>query len=111
MKSVPDFQARLGLTLSASLLAMAACAANADDSLLTYTFGNGATVTTYGQINEAWLKLRRQPVFNDDNHFLCTAAVAMRQVLVDHARARLTAKRGDDLTDPLLRSYLQYRGG
>ncbi|MCA8879718.1 MAG: porin [Rhodobacteraceae bacterium] len=55
MKSVPDFQARLGLTLSASLLAMAACAANADDSLLTYTFGNGATVTTYGQINEAWL--------------------------------------------------------
>ena len=64
--------------------------------------GAGETLRTTALINEAWLKLRRQPVFNDDNHFLCTAAVAMRQVLVDHARARLTAKRGDDLTDPLL---------
>ncbi|MBU6414241.1 MAG: RNA polymerase subunit sigma-24 [Planctomycetes bacterium] len=32
--------------------------------------------------------------FNNRNHVLAAAALAMRRVLVDHARARLTSKRG-----------------
>lgn len=32
--------------------------------------------------------------FNGRNHVLAAAALAMRRVLVDHARARLTSKRG-----------------
>jgi len=32
--------------------------------------------------------------WNDDAHFLCAAALAMRHVLVNHAHARIAAKRG-----------------
>ena len=38
----------------------------------------------------------------DDDHFLHSAALAMRHVLVDHARARLAAKRGAGKIDALL---------
>ena len=37
----------------------------------------------------------------DDEHFLRAAALAMRHVLVDHARARMTAKRGSGKIDAL----------
>lgn len=47
-------------------------------------------------LHEAYLKLsdaadRR---FSDRTHFMAVASRAMRQVLIDHARARSTAKRG-----------------
>lgn len=47
-------------------------------------------------VHEAYLKLidRSGAGYNDRNHFLSVAARAMRQVLIDHARARATAKRG-----------------
>ncbi|MEM1081532.1 MAG: ECF-type sigma factor [Pseudomonadota bacterium] len=48
-------------------------------------------------VNEVWLKLsdlRMSP--NDRTHFLALAAMAMRQVLIDHARKRARAKRGKD---------------
>lgn len=47
-------------------------------------------------VHEAFLKLSRQSKLevNDRTHFLAIAAGAMRQVLVDHARAHLAAKRG-----------------
>ncbi|MEP4164233.1 ECF-type sigma factor [Maricaulis sp.] len=64
--------------------------------------GAGETLRTTALLNEAWLKLRRQDIFIDDNHFLSAAAVAMRHVLVDHARSRLAAKRGAGQIDPLL---------
>ena len=38
------------------------------------------------------------PAFNDKSHFLRTAALVMRQVLVNYARASLAAKRGGDAT-------------
>ena len=44
-------------------------------------------------VHEVFLKLRDRPGFQDEQHFLATAARAMRQILVDHARARLAAKR------------------
>ena len=53
------------------------------------------TLTPTALVNEAYLKLFREGCgWNDQNHFLSSAATAMRHVLVDHARHRDTAKRG-----------------
>ncbi|MBO9662572.1 ECF-type sigma factor [Dokdonella sp.] len=52
------------------------------------------TLGTTALVHEAYLKLARQGVFEDRAHFLNTAALAMRQVLVSHARSRLRDKRG-----------------
>ncbi len=45
-------------------------------------------------VNEACLKLLGQGKWKSESHFLAVASVAMRQVLVDHARRRASAKRG-----------------
>ncbi len=47
-------------------------------------------------LNEAWLRLAGSPdaQYVDRTHFLRVAARAMRHVLVDHARAKRSAKRG-----------------
>lgn len=47
-------------------------------------------------VHEAFLKLVDLPrlQWQDRAHFLAVASRLMRQVLIDHARARLTAKRG-----------------
>jgi RNA polymerase sigma factor (TIGR02999 family) len=46
-------------------------------------------------VHEAYLKLSASShAYNDRHHFLCVAASAMRQILVDHARSRHSAKRG-----------------
>ena len=47
-------------------------------------------------VNEAYVKLfeHAQPEFSNRAHFLAVMARAMRQVLVDHARALGAAKRG-----------------
>jgi RNA polymerase sigma factor (TIGR02999 family) len=49
-------------------------------------------------VNEAYLKLAdlNRLRWQDRSHFFGVAARIMRQVLVDHARARLTEKRGRD---------------
>lgn len=55
-----------------------------------------ATINTTGLVHETYLKLV-QPAnlrLNDRGHFFATAARAMRQVVVDHARRRLAEKRG-----------------
>jgi RNA polymerase sigma factor (TIGR02999 family) len=56
--------------------------------------GGGATLQTTALVHEAYFKLRGARGWNDDAHFLCAAALAMRHVLVNHAAARVTAKRG-----------------
>lgn len=55
-----------------------------------------ATLATTGLVHEAYLKLvdQSRAQWNDRAHFLALAAVAMRHILTDRARARLTAKRG-----------------
>lgn len=63
--------------------------------------GAGHTLQTTALVSETWLKLRRKENFLDDQHFLRAAAIAMRSVLIDHARARLAAKRGSGKIDPL----------
>jgi RNA polymerase sigma-70 factor, ECF subfamily len=47
-------------------------------------------------INEAYLKLANaeNATFQDRCHFFAVASKAMRQILVNHAKSRLSAKRG-----------------
>lgn len=52
------------------------------------------TLQTTALIHEAYLKLYQSGAWNSREHFMNAAAVAMRQALIDHARARLSAKRG-----------------
>jgi len=58
--------------------------------------GPGHTLQTTALINEAYLRLanQQQPNFANRSHFLGVAATAMRQILVDHAKAALRQKRG-----------------
>lgn len=56
--------------------------------------GKPLTFDPTALVHEAWIKLAGHPGFADRLHFLRAAALAMRQVLVDQARARLTARRG-----------------
>jgi RNA polymerase sigma factor (TIGR02999 family) len=54
----------------------------------------GATLQATALVHEAYLKLLHVARFNDRQHFLRAAALAMRHILINHARERLAAKRG-----------------
>ena len=54
----------------------------------------GDTLNTTALVHEAYLKLGPDAAPADRAHFFALAARAMRFILVDHARARHTAKRG-----------------
>lgn len=58
-----------------------------------FRVGAGATLCTTALISEAWLKLQRASKWQNERHFLATAALAMRQVLVSDAEMRHAAKR------------------
>jgi len=67
---------------------------------------NAATLQPTALVHEAYLRLveQRTPGWESRAHFYAVAAQLIRQVLVDHARRRLAAKRGAgavrvDLTD------------
>ncbi len=49
-------------------------------------------------VHEAWLRLagKELPPWEDRGHFFATAARAMRDILVEHARRKASAKRGGD---------------
>ena len=55
--------------------------------------GGGETLRTTALIHEAYLKMRRSDSVGASSrrHFLHTAALAMRQILIDHARSQLAA--------------------
>lgn len=55
-----------------------------------------STLDTTGLLHEAYLKLTQAQGASVQNraHFFAVAARAMRQIVIDHARARLTEKRG-----------------
>jgi RNA polymerase sigma factor (TIGR02999 family) len=55
----------------------------------------GGTLSTTGLVHEAYLKLVDQSrvAWRDRGHFFALASIAMRHVLVDRAKARLTQKR------------------
>lgn len=54
----------------------------------------GATMQTTALVHEAYLKLLGAVHFNDRQHFLRAAALAMRHVLLNHARSCMALKRG-----------------
>lgn len=56
----------------------------------------GDTLNTRALVNESYLKLfaGREPSFESRRHFYACAAQAMRQVVIDHARAKLADRRG-----------------
>jgi RNA polymerase sigma factor (TIGR02999 family) len=57
----------------------------------------GHTLQPTALVNEAYLRLAQQSpgkAWTDRTHFFAVAARVVRAVLVDHARARLAAKRG-----------------
>jgi RNA polymerase sigma factor (TIGR02999 family) len=55
----------------------------------------GQTLQPTALVHEAWIKLSRsdERLWNDRAHFFRTAALTMRQILVDRARAKAAAKR------------------
>lgn len=56
----------------------------------------GETLDTTGLVHEAYLRLvdPARATWQDRGHFLAVSAVAMRQILIDHARERSRLKRG-----------------
>ena len=57
----------------------------------------GQTLDATGLVHEAWLRLEKSAPeeWRDRKQFYGAAAEAMRRILVDSARRRLAAKRGD----------------
>jgi RNA polymerase sigma factor (TIGR02999 family) len=51
------------------------------------------TLSTTALVHELYLRLADNPAFSSRGQFLAVAAVAMRRILVDRARAQLAAKR------------------
>ena len=70
--------------------------------------GSPATLDTTALVHEVYLKLHAVPEAEsiDRVHFLSLAARAMRQILVDHARARSRLKRGGPYTITGLRDEI-----
>ena len=58
------------------------------------SLGSQDTLQTTAVIHEAYLKLRHSAGFNDRDHFLRAAALAMRHVLVNYTRDQMAVKRG-----------------
>jgi RNA polymerase sigma factor (TIGR02999 family) len=59
----------------------------------------GQTLQATALVHEAWLKLTGaglQKNFSNQQHFFSIAAEAMRQILVDRARKKLTIRHGGD---------------
>lgn len=57
---------------------------------------SGHTLCATDLVHEAWLRFRgyQDTTLKGHAHFLALASQAMRRVLIDHARRRLSAKRG-----------------
>ena len=73
----------------------------------------GVTLDTGALVHEAYVRLvdERRADWQDRRHFYAVAAMAMRQIVIDHARRRSRTKRGggeaatglDDVADPVAR--------
>ncbi len=68
--------------------------------------GAGDTLQTTALIHDAYLKMMRSPLFSDRAHFLRASALAMRHVLINHARERKADKRGGgDIVESLTTAH------
>lgn len=66
--------------------------------------GEGHTLQPTALVHEAWLRIddQHEVSWQSRTQFFAVAAQMMRRVLVDHARARRTQKRGDGATQVTL---------
>jgi RNA polymerase sigma factor (TIGR02999 family) len=73
----------------------------------------GHTLQCTALVHEAYVRLVGQnlPEWNSRAHFFGVAARLMRQILVDHARARRAAKRGGDAPRLTLDEGIEVAGG
>lgn len=71
--------------------------------------GPAPSLNTTLIVHEAWLKLSTASAqgFSDHDHYLATAARAMRQIIVDHARRKLADKRGAGAVHIQLEDHLK----
>jgi RNA polymerase sigma factor (TIGR02999 family) len=104
----PDRQTRVSRTLEAASRAEPEAAAEllplVYEELLALARSRmrrlppGHTLQPTALVHEAYLKLagERDPGWDGRRHFFGAAARAMRQILVDQARAKMSAKRGGD---------------
>ena len=60
-------------------------------------------MSTTSLVHDTVLRLVRRPgtSYNDRDHFFAVSTLAMRQVLMDHARRRLTRRRAGEVEDEL----------
>ena len=68
-----------------------------------------ATIEPTSLAHEAWARLAGDRKFKSREHFLAVAAVAMRGILVDAARARMAKKRGGQLERVTLHSQINQK--
>src|SRR6267142_3046608 len=70
----------------------------------------GFTLQPTALVHEAYIRLVDRSVsdWKDQVHFFNLAATIMRQILVDHARAKVAAKRGGGRVRVELEETLQY---
>ena len=59
--------------------------------------GSPQTLQATALIGEAYIKLQRRDGWESKSHFLGCAATAMRHILIDAARARLSGKRNAEV--------------
>jgi RNA polymerase sigma-70 factor, ECF subfamily len=73
----------------------------------------GHTLQATALLNEAYIKLAgaEPQEWNSRTHFFATAAAIMRNILVDHARARQAEKRGGGLTPVTLEEAMDHVAG
>ncbi len=73
--------------------------------------GARQTLCTTELVNETWLRLHGRPMQAATRvHFFNIASLAMRQVLIDRARARQTAKRGEGSLPLTLTAVSEHEG-
>ena len=73
----------------------------------------GHTLQATALLNEAYIKLAgaEPQEWSGRTHFFATAAAIMRNILVDHPRARLAEKRGGGLTPVTLEEAIDHVAG
>ena len=61
--------------------------------------GAPATLQTTAVVHEAWVRLRDGEAFRNHAHFMASAALAMRYVIIDYIRSATAEKRTPDRID------------
>lgn len=64
--------------------------------------GLSDTVSTVDLLHEAYVRIGGQTLFDDGTHFIRAVNLAMRHVIIDHARRKLADKRGGGERDVTL---------